>query len=96
MPRLTLEAEPGRAVVTVLDSGAGIEPALLPRVFEAYTQADGSRGGLGLGLAVVRGLIELHGGGVSAASAGPGRGAAFSFWLPLGQGGARTMAGSGG
>jgi len=76
-----------RAVVSVEDTGVGIEPALLPRVFDALTQADNSldrtEGGLGLGLAVVKGLVELHGGGVSVHSAGPRHGARFDFWLPI-------------
>jgi CheY-like chemotaxis protein len=63
---------------------------MLPRVFETFTQADRSlersKGGLGLGLALVKGLVELHGGQVSAASEGAGRGAVFTFWLPLATG----------
>jgi signal transduction histidine kinase len=76
-----------RAVITVRDTGIGIEPTVLPRVFEAYTQADGSfarsRGGLGLGLALVKGVVELHGGSVTAASDGPGTGTAITVELPL-------------
>jgi signal transduction histidine kinase/CheY-like chemotaxis protein len=75
------------AAVTVRDTGIGIEPAMLSRVFETFAQADRSldrsRGGLGLGLALVKGLVELHGGQVRAESDGPGQGAAFTFWLPL-------------
>jgi CheY-like chemotaxis protein len=74
-------------VVSVLDTGIGIAPELLPRIFDTFTQADHtldrSRGGLGLGLALVKGLVELHGGAVAAASEGPGRGATFTFTLPL-------------
>jgi PAS domain S-box-containing protein len=77
----------GRATVSVRDTGTGIEPEMLPRLFEAFSQADRSldrsRGGLGLGLALVRGLVRLHGGGIEAASEGPGRGATFTFWVPL-------------
>jgi signal transduction histidine kinase len=84
---LTVDREKQRAVVTVRDTGIGIEPDMLPRVFETFTQADRSlersRGGLGLGLALVKGLVELHGGEVRAASEGPGRGSAFTFWLPV-------------
>jgi CheY-like chemotaxis protein len=73
--------------VTVRDSGAGIEPEFLPRVFERFTQADASttrkHGGLGIGLALVRHLIELHGGTVSAFSEGLGKGAMFVIDLPL-------------
>jgi CheY-like chemotaxis protein len=63
-----------------------MEPDLLPHVFETFTQAERnisrSRGGLGLGLGLARALVELHGGQIQAASAGPGCGSEFSFWLP--------------
>jgi signal transduction histidine kinase/DNA-binding response OmpR family regulator len=76
-----------RATVTVRDTGIGIAPEMLPHVFETFTQADRSldrnSGGLGLGLALVKGLVELHGGNVRASSAGLGRGAEIGFWLPL-------------
>jgi CheY-like chemotaxis protein len=76
-----------RIEVRVSDSGVGIAPEFLPRVFERFMQADGSAsrrfGGLGLGLAIVRHLVELHGGDVSAESAGEGHGATFSFRLPV-------------
>jgi CheY-like chemotaxis protein len=85
--RLDADEPRGRAVVTVRDSGIGIDGALLPHLFETFTQADHSldrsRGGLGLGLSLVQGLVELHGGRVRAESDGPGRGSAFRFWLPL-------------
>jgi CheY-like chemotaxis protein/two-component sensor histidine kinase len=84
---VTAEPEQARTSLTVRDTGIGIEPAVLPRLFEVFAQADRSldrtRGGLGLGLAVVRGLVELHGGMVEAHSAGPGKGAAFTVHLPL-------------
>jgi CheY-like chemotaxis protein len=74
------------ALVQVSDTGAGIEADLLPHVFETFTQADRtlarSRGGLGLGLAIVRGIVELHGGSVAAASGGPGQGATLTVRLP--------------
>ncbi|BDG03995.1 ATP-binding protein [Anaeromyxobacter oryzae] len=77
----------GHAILQVRDTGKGIAPEILPRVFEAFTQADDtldrSKGGLGLGLAVVKGIVELHGGSVSAASAGLGMGATFTITLPL-------------
>ncbi len=82
-------AEPGggRAVVTVRDTGIGIEPDVLARMFDAFSQADTSldrtRGGLGLGLALVKGLIELHYGEVQASSGGTGRGSEFTIRLPL-------------
>jgi signal transduction histidine kinase len=72
--------------LTVRDDGAGIDPALLPRLFERFWQADSSstraHGGLGLGLAVVRHLVELHGGTVRADSGGAGQGATFTVMLP--------------
>jgi PAS domain S-box-containing protein len=78
---------PGTAVVTVRDDGVGIAPELLHLVFEAFTQGEmtlaRSRGGLGLGLALVKGLVELHGGSVEARSDGPGRGAEFLVRIPL-------------
>jgi CheY-like chemotaxis protein len=74
-------------VLTVRDEGAGITPAFLDTMFEPFAQDDTSlsrsRGGLGLGLAVVKGLVDLHGGRVSAASAGSGRGAELRVELPL-------------
>ena len=77
----------GRATVSVRDTGVGIEPEMLARLFEPFAQADRSlarsKGGLGLGLALVRGLTELHGGTVRAASAGPGRGSEFIIDVPL-------------
>jgi len=72
--------------LTVRDTGIGIEPESLPHIFERFWQADwrqaGTQGGLGLGLAIVRRIGELHGGSVEAASDGPGRGAAFTVTLP--------------
>jgi PAS domain S-box-containing protein len=76
-----------RAQVTVRDTGIGIEPEMLPHVFDTFAQAahsqERSRGGLGLGLALVKGLVELHGGEVSAKSGGLGHGAEFTLFLPL-------------
>jgi signal transduction histidine kinase/ActR/RegA family two-component response regulator len=73
--------------ITVSDSGQGIEPELLPHVFERFHQGDSSstrrHGGLGIGLALVRHLAELHGGGVSVRSAGIGHGATFTVRLPI-------------
>jgi PAS domain S-box-containing protein len=77
------------ARIHVKDTGVGIAPELLPRVFELFTQADSSlarsRGGLGIGLTLVRALVELHGGRVTAHSDGPGRGSEFVVHLPLAQ-----------
>ena len=84
--RVTVTAEPGAVVMTVSDTGMGISPAVLPFVFDRFTQEDASttraNRGLGLGLAIVRHLVELHGGTVTASSDGPGRGATFAVWLP--------------
>jgi signal transduction histidine kinase/CheY-like chemotaxis protein len=75
------------AVLTVRDTGIGIDAAVLPKIFEAFVQAengfDRSRGGLGLGLALVRGIVELHGGEVLAMSEGIGSGSEFIVELPL-------------
>jgi len=75
------------AVLRVQDDGQGIDPALLPHVFEGFMQADStlarSQGGLGLGLTLVRSLVELHGGAVEAHSEGVGKGSEFVVRLPL-------------
>jgi signal transduction histidine kinase/CheY-like chemotaxis protein len=82
-----LEAVDNRARIQVVDTGQGIDPQLLPRVFERFWQADSSmtrmHGGLGLGLAIVRHITEMHGGQVSASSPGIGAGATFTIELPL-------------
>lgn len=76
-----------RAELTVRDTGAGIPPEELPYVFDVFAQGDHTldraRGGLGVGLAVVKGLVELHGGEVAARSQGPGQGSEISLRLPL-------------
>jgi CheY-like chemotaxis protein len=76
-----------RATVSVRDTGIGIAPELLPSIFDTFTQADHSlarsRGGLGLGLPLVKGLVEMHGGQVRALSPGLGKGTEVQFWLPL-------------
>jgi CheY-like chemotaxis protein len=88
--RVTVElAAPGEgaAVVRVRDTGIGMESEMLARIFDAFSQAqntlDRSQGGLGLGLTLVKGLIELHGGKVSAASDGLGRGTEITLRIPL-------------
>ena len=75
------------AIVRIRDSGIGISPEMLPRVFDLFTQApvslDRAQGGLGIGLTLVRALVELHGGDITAESAGLGQGSAFTVRLPL-------------
>jgi len=84
--RVRARVEEDEVVIVVEDSGAGIDPELLPHVFDLFIQADRSlerkQGGLGLGLTLVRRLVEMHGGRVEAASAGPGHGSAFTIVLP--------------
>jgi len=79
-------AEAGTAVLQVADTGIGIPPALVDRVFDLFVQGestlDRAQGGLGLGLTLVRVLVERHGGTVEASSPGPGKGAAFTVRLP--------------
>jgi signal transduction histidine kinase/CheY-like chemotaxis protein len=79
--------EAGKAVLTVSDSGGGIAPELLPRIFDLFTQGERtlarSQGGLGLGLTLVHRLVDMHGGSVTAASEGIGKGALFTVRLPL-------------
>jgi signal transduction histidine kinase len=84
---LTVERQGGDAVVSVRDTGVGIPAAMLPKVFDLFTQADRSleksQGGLGIGLSLVKGLVEKHGGSAEARSEGPGRGSEFVVRLPL-------------
>jgi signal transduction histidine kinase/ActR/RegA family two-component response regulator len=93
--RLTAGREDGRAVLRVADTGIGIAPDQLARIFDMFVQADRgtkrAQGGMGIGLTLVRTLVELHGGTVEAHSAGPGRGSEFIVRLPLGsEGGGRA------
>jgi signal transduction histidine kinase len=73
--------------IAVTDTGAGIQPEFLPYVFERFRQGDArftrEHGGLGLGLAIARHLVEMHGGTISASSEGTGRGASFQVRMPL-------------
>jgi signal transduction histidine kinase len=79
-----VDAADGRAEVQVTDTGRGISPDFLPRVFERFSQAErGEHGGLGLGLSIVRLLVQLHGGAVRAESPGDGKGSTFTVTLPL-------------
>lgn len=71
-----------RGVVRVTDNGRGISPAVLPQIFDVFSRTEGNAG-LGLGLAIVRRLVEVHGGSVRALSAGEGRGSTFEIELPL-------------
>lgn len=84
---LAVHREGDQVVVSVTDSGIGISPDALPLVFEMFTQVgrklDRAQGGLGIGLALVRRLVELHGGSVTAESPGVGRGSTFTVRLPL-------------
>jgi signal transduction histidine kinase/response regulator of citrate/malate metabolism len=85
--RVTADAASESAVLTIRDTGIGISPEALRDLFQPFRQADQglarSRGGLGLGLFVVKDLVELHGGSVSATSGGIGKGAEFTIRLPL-------------
>ncbi|HEX4382057.1 MAG TPA: ATP-binding protein, partial [Myxococcales bacterium] len=91
---VSAQADGGEAVLTVRDSGIGIEKEMLGRIFEPFTQErqalDRSQGGLGLGLAIVRSLVSLHGGSVSAQSEGREKGTQFIVRLPLASGRTET------
>ncbi|MBI5510397.1 MAG: GAF domain-containing protein [Deltaproteobacteria bacterium] len=93
------DAQAAQAVIRVRDTGAGIAPEMLPRLFDAFVQADRtldrSRTGLGLGLALAKGLVEVHGGSIAVHSDGLGQGAEFTIRLPFGEGApaAATVAG---
>lgn len=85
--RLSLRQLESEVEIEIADNGPGIRPEFLPYVFDRFRQADSTstrqHGGLGLGLAIARHLVEIHGGTISAASAGEGKGATFSLRLPL-------------
>jgi CheY-like chemotaxis protein/two-component sensor histidine kinase len=87
---LRLEAGPEQARMTVIDNGSGIDARLLPHVFDLFTQAertpDRSQGGLGIGLALVKTIVQMHGGQVEAHSDGPNLGSSVSVLLPLAAG----------
>ncbi|WAK01101.1 hybrid sensor histidine kinase/response regulator [Methylobacter sp. YRD-M1] len=84
---LSVSQEASMALIKVRDTGIGIAPDMLPHIFDLFTQADGSlsrsQGGLGIGLTLVRRLVEMHGGSVNASSAGIGQGSEFTVRLPL-------------
>jgi signal transduction histidine kinase/ActR/RegA family two-component response regulator len=85
--RLSCQRQDGEVAITVQDNGVGISAELLPRLFDLFVQGDRSldrsQGGLGIGLSVVKRLIEMHAGHVSAFSKGPGEGSTFEIRLPL-------------
>ena len=84
---LSLHREGDQAVLRIRDTGIGIAPELLPRIFDLFTQAeqalDRSEGGMGIGLALVKALVEMHEGSVDVSSAGLGRGSEFVVRLPV-------------
>ena len=84
--RVKMSRERAHVTIVVEDNGAGMPPELIPRIFERFLQGDSTstrfHGGLGLGLAIVRHIVELHGGTVEASSRGPGLGSAFKVSLP--------------
>ena len=84
---LTASAESGAAVIRVRDDGVGIAPEMIDRIFDRFVQIDSSQhrdqGGLGIGLSLVRAVVELHGGSVQARSDGVGRGSEFIVTLPI-------------
>ena len=88
--RFELRKENGEAMIRVTDDGRGIAPEMLPRIFDLFVQGDQSiarsEGGLGIGLTLLKSLVELHRGRVEALSDGPGKGSAFTVWLPLAPG----------
>jgi signal transduction histidine kinase/CheY-like chemotaxis protein len=89
---LELDCDPGHATIRVRDNGIGLPADALASVFDMFSQLEPalerSKGGLGIGLAMVRGIVALHGGSVRADSEGPGRGSTFSMTLPLSAGAA--------
>ena len=82
-----VDRSPTHATVSVTDTGVGMDPHVIPIVFDRFRQADQTvtrgHGGLGLGLSIVKHLVELHGGAVSATSPGPGQGSTFTVTLPI-------------
>jgi PAS domain S-box-containing protein len=93
---VSLTVEDQFAVLRVADTGIGIDQTELPDLFDPFTQAaqslDRSAGGLGLGLSLVKGIVELHDGRVSATSEGAHKGSTFTVWLPLAEGVEQTVA----
>lgn len=87
---IRVAVERGDAVVTITDNGIGIDPAMMPHIFDLFTQIKQNSGngnsGLGIGLSLVKRLVELHGGSVSGSSNGPGTGSSFTVRLPVTEG----------
>jgi len=85
--RVASRNAPGKVIIEVSDSGIGIDPAMLSKIFETFSQVDASitrtYGGLGLGLAIAKAIVERHGGEIEASSRGLGHGATFTISLPL-------------
>ena len=85
--RVTTTVQEGRLGISITDTGIGISPEILPKIFDLFIQSDSSldraQGGLGIGLTLVKRLVELHGGTVAAKSDGPGHGSEFSIFLPI-------------
>jgi two-component system CheB/CheR fusion protein len=85
--KIEVRRDGGEAMIRVSDRGRGIAPDMLPKIFEMFVQSDQtidrSEGGLGIGLTLLKSLVELHGGRVEAHSDGPGAGSTFTVWLPL-------------
>ena len=85
--RFELRRDDGQAMIRVSDNGRGIEPDMLPRIFDLFVQGPQplarSDGGLGIGLTLLRSLVELHDGRVEAHSDGADKGSVFTVWLPL-------------
>jgi CheY-like chemotaxis protein len=96
--RVGWRLEAGQAVVSVSDSGVGIDAQLLPHVFDVFVQGDRtldrSRSGLGIGLSIARNIVQMHGGAIEANSAGPGLGSTFTVRLPLVSGADAARAGA--
>lgn len=94
--KVALRQEGAHVLLTISDNGCGIEPAFLPHVFRRFSQEDSSPtrayGGLGLGLAISRHVVEMHGGTIRAESAGKNRGATFTVSFPVGRSGADARA----
>jgi signal transduction histidine kinase len=79
---LTVASAPDEVEIAVRDTGQGIAPELLPQIFDLFARADEEHAGLGIGLALARGLVEGHGGKIEARSEGPGKGSEFIVRLP--------------